>query len=124
VVVNADQIRLTLHGKRFCAEKEEEVWRLENFILRNFFNAGYHVLADETHTSNRGLMGVLRIDIDADYYVVDTPVGECKRRAIACGHEDLVTRGIIDRMDEHWSDWKNNPGPYIDKLRAEVKKER
>jgi len=123
VIVNADQIRLTLHGKRFWVEKEVEVWQLENFMLRYFFNAGYDVLADETHTSNASIMGVLRVDLHADYCLVDTPIEECKRRALACGHDDLVTRDVIDRMEAQWSAWKHDPKTHIDKLRLEVRKE-
>lgn len=119
VVVNADQIRLTLHGKRFWPQAEPMVEAIKLFMIRHFLDSGYDVLVDGTHTTKKSIRKLLEIDHNADFYLVDTPAQVCKDRARACGQEDLVVRGVIDRMDAHLKEWKANPEETINELRKE-----
>lgn len=124
IVVNADQIRLAIYDKRFWVKGEDLVHATKNLIARLYLQMGYDVLVDGTHTTGRSIKELLRLDIDADYYMVDTPQEECEARALACGHDDLVSKGIIRNMNRHLLVWKHDPAAYINTLREQVKNER
>lgn len=120
VVVCADWIRLAMHGQVFAQEAEELVHATKNMMARMYFNNGYDVLVDGTHTTDKSIKDLLRIDKNAIFYLCDTTVAECKKRAIMSGQEYLIERNVIDRMDKQLAPWRNDAVAYINKLRSEI----
>lgn len=59
----------------------------------------HDVLLDETHTTRGSILQAFELDIDANWYFVNTPPEVCKERAICTGQEDLLP--VIDRMFEN-----------------------
>lgn len=98
VVVNSDQIRLALHNQRYCREAEPFVHAITKVVVRAWYNMGYHLLIDETNTTEGSIRQWLEIDADAEFVYIDTPPDVCKERAYACGHYDLADKGVIDHM--------------------------
>ena len=117
IVVNGDQIRLTLHGQPFIAQAEPVVATIKDFITKLYLDSGYDVLVDGTHTTAKSIRKVLEIDNDADFYLVDTPIEECQSRAILSKQEYLITRGVIEHMDAALKEWKRDPITFVDSLR-------
>lgn len=105
VVVNADTIRLNLYGQRFCDVGEPFVHAVKDCMIRSLLDYGHDVLVDGTHTSEYSRKALYRIDQNAQYVLIDTPVNICKERAIECGQEDLLP--VIDRMSKQLYDFKN-----------------
>lgn len=117
MVVNGDQIRLTLHGQPFVAQAEPIVATIKDFITKLYLNSGYDVLVDGTHTTAHSIRKVLEIDNDADFYLVDTSIEECQKRAIQSNQPYLITKGVIERMDAALKEWKDDPITFVDSLR-------
>lgn len=120
VVVNADQIRLALYGQRWWEDGENMVHALKNFMIRVYLNSGYDVLVDGTHTTANSIKELLRLNKAADFCLVDTSAKICAERAKLCGQEDLIERGVIDRMDKQLSQWKHIAVTFVDELRKEI----
>lgn len=100
-VVNADAVRLAMHGQRYAALAEPMVFAIRQIMVRALFGAGHPlVIYDETNYS-RAARDKMRSDEWDTYYIeVDTPPDVCKERAIATGQPDLIP--VIDRMwDRH-----------------------
>lgn len=99
VVVNADSIRLALHGQRFLMEREGEVHRTAELMIKTLFLQGcYSILCDETNTTAKNLRKWFRIDPHAEVVYLNTSRKICKERAYATEQDDLVNKGVIDRM--------------------------
>lgn len=98
VVINADTIRLALHGKRFDSSREPEVWDVKWLMIKTFLHQGYDVLIDGTNTSHNTIWQILKIRGNATPIFLGTPKEVCKERAYSSGQPDLVEKGVIDRM--------------------------
>lgn len=98
VVINADTIRLALHGKRFDSSRESEVWDAKWLMIKTFLHQGYDVLVDGTNTSHNTIWQILRIRENATPIFLGTPKEVCEERAYSSGQPDLVEKGVIDRM--------------------------
>jgi len=98
VVVNADSVRLALHGKVFDKDREEEVWHIKYTMVRHHLLRGCDVLIDGTSTTRRSWWDIFKIRSDATPIFVGTDQKTCKERAISSGHTWLVDKGVIDRM--------------------------
>ena len=83
-------------------------------------NNGYDVLIDGTHTQEKSVKELLRIDKNAIFYLVDTPIEECQKRAIATKQEYLITKGVIERMDIQLKLWKHDAINIINRWRTEI----
>jgi len=116
IVINADQIRMELYGQRFYLGGEQFVHAMKMLLINMYYKMGYHVLVDGTHTTEHSLKELFAIDKTAQIYIMDIPAEECERRAIACGQGDLVYNGVIDRMAQQLSKWKNNKEEFIKEL--------
>lgn len=90
VVVNSDQIRLALHGKRYSSEHEPEVHKITRVMVKALFNQGYHILIDETNCSQGSIRQWLEIDPAAEFIVLNTKKSICIQRAHDTGQSDLV----------------------------------
>ena len=113
VVVCADDIRLTL-GFRYNYRLEDYVHCVKNTMAKTLLYK-HDTLIDGTHTTKGSIIALLNIDIDADYYRMDTSVEVCCERAIKTNQPDLVP--VIERMGRQLAAL-----PTIDELREEVKK--
>lgn len=88
-IVCDDELRLEIHGERYKSEAEGLVFGFEPYIIRMLLNR-HDVIVDETHTTERSILKVLRIDPDAVYHLVDTPLDTCIRRAYETEQTDLL----------------------------------
>ena len=120
IVVCADWIRLAMHGQIFAQEAEEMVHATKNMIARMYFNNGYDVLVDGTHTTDKSIKDLLRIDKKAIFYLCNTTITECQKRAIMSNQEYLIEKGVIDRMEKQLAPWRNDAVEHINQLRNEV----
>lgn len=98
VVINADTIRLALHGKRFDASRESEVWEHKWLMIKTFLHQGYDILIDGTNTSHNTIWSILKIREDATPIFLGTPESVCVERAYSSGQPDLDEKGVIRRM--------------------------
>jgi len=117
IVVCSDWIRLALHGQPYVQESEDFVHSIKTLLIRTYLINGYDVLVDGTHSTKNSIEQILRIDPKADFYLVDTPVEECKKRAILSNQSYLIERGVIDRIAGQLELIKKNPVEFVDNLR-------
>ena len=120
IVVCADWIRLAMHGQPFAQEAEEIVHALKNMMARMYINNGYDVLIDGTHTADKSIKDLLRIDKKAIFYLCNTTAAECKKRAIMSNQEYLIEKNVIDRMEKQLAPWRDNAEEHINQLRNEL----
>ena len=95
IVVNADMIRIAIHGERYNHHSEPIVFSAQYLMLKTFYLQGYHVLFDETNTTDISIRRILEIDPEAMPLIFDTPAEICKERAVASSQLDLDS--VIDR---------------------------
>ena len=113
VIVCADDIRLTF-GFRYNWRFEDYVNAIKNTMIRTLLQK-HDVISDGTSTTKGSIIALLNIDIDADYYRMDTSVEVCCDRAVKTGQSDLIP--VIERMGRQLAAL-----PPIDEIREEVKK--
>jgi tRNA uridine 5-carbamoylmethylation protein Kti12 len=81
-VVNADSIRLALHGQVYERHAEPMVRAIKKIMIEALFGAGHeYVICDETHYSRAARDFVRDGDWDTYFYPVMTPANECLYRA-------------------------------------------
>lgn len=101
VRVCPDEIRLALHGKRFDGRMEGLVWLMVDVFVRSSLEGGQSVVLDATMNSpkRRHPFYQLAHEVGAKVGVwhIDTPAGECRRRADAAG--DTTILPVIDRQE-------------------------
>lgn len=96
-VVNADSVRLALHGQRYQALAEPFVFAIREVMVRSLFNAGHDlVIYDETNYSRQARDKMKSKDWRTLYFEVPTSPEVCKERALATGQPDLLP--VIDAM--------------------------
>lgn len=96
-VVNADAVRLALHGQRYEALAEPFVFAIRQVMVRALFLAGHDiVLYDETNFSRATRDRMRSKEWRTVFLEVNTDADECKRRALATGQPDLLP--VIDGM--------------------------
>jgi chloramphenicol 3-O-phosphotransferase len=117
IIVNADWLRLALTGQVFVQEAEDMVHAVKHLIIRTYLNNGYDVLCDGTHTTKTSIQDLLYIDKNADFFMIDTDINECKQRAIDSNQEYLIHKGVIDRMAKQMEVIRLNPIEFVDSLR-------
>lgn len=118
VVIGGDDFRVALYGRHFQAEAEGTVFSAMDIATRALVNRGFHCIIDETSTTEQTLMRYLRIDMDATPVWIDTPVEECKRRAVETGKPYLV--GPIDRLHKQMTHLKENWDTIWNRCRNQV----
>lgn len=96
-MVNADAVRLALHGKRYEGLAEAFVFAIRQVMVRALFLAGHDtVIYDETNFSRAARDRMKSKHWRTVFLEVDTPAVVCKERAIATGQPDLLP--VIDGM--------------------------
>lgn len=97
VIVNADNIRLALHGERYNKLCENFVHSITEVMVRALFIQGMYICIDETSSTISSIRKWLQIDPDAEVHFQDTAIEICKQRAYDSSQPDLVEKGVIDR---------------------------
>jgi predicted kinase len=120
VIVCADDIRKALHGCRWSGVAEEMVHGIQGVMIRSFLSRGFHIICDGTNTTKSSIKRLLSFYPNAEYFILDTPIEECKNRADNSNQKDLFP--IIERMNEQLCEWKNNADEFYNQLREEVRK--
>ena len=98
VRVNADELRLAMHGCRYNGIMERLVHPFNEILIDKYLNMGYDVLVDETHCSEHAIKKILAIREDAIPIYIKASLEQCYERAYSSGQPDLVELGVIDRM--------------------------
>jgi predicted kinase len=96
VIICADDFRLALHGHRYAGAAEKLVFTHVYYATKALLSRGFHVLLDETSTSELSIRSALELDINADYILIDTPKAVCIERAHLTNQSDLVP--VIERI--------------------------
>jgi predicted kinase len=100
-IVSPDAIRLALHGKAYDPEREPEVWRLAETMVRALFLAGHKLVTlDATNTTRKRRDAWISEDWQRALTIHTTDPEVCKARARADGREDLLP--VIERMNRQW----------------------
>ena len=103
-IVNPDAIRLAIHGRRFWAPAETQVWAVTDLMIRSMFLAGHStIVLDATSIERRNRNErQCRTQDDTqprwrtEFIVFDTSAEVCKQRALATDMPDLVD--VIEMM--------------------------
>jgi hypothetical protein len=111
-VVNADAVRLALHGQRYQALAEPFVKAIRLTMVRALFEAGHDtILYDETNFS-RAARDQVRSDQWVTKFIhVPTPPDVCKERAILTGQPDLLP--VIDAMHARYEPLADDEERYV-----------
>lgn len=102
-IVNADSVRLALHGERFLGKAEPMVWTIIYIMTEALFLAGHDtIICDETNiTEKRRQAWRDRFsDCEVELKVFETSPEECTRRAVALN--DTIILPVIERMASEW----------------------
>lgn len=118
VVIAGDDFREGLHGKEYLPTAEPFVFATMDAAARALLLRGYDVLIDETSTTYWTLTRYLKVDLDASPIFIDTPVEECKRRALEAGRDYLVPH--IERMHTPLTMMRHNWHEAFGRLREET----
>lgn len=96
-IVNPDSIRLSLHGQRFAVNAEPFVWAIAKVMVRSLFLSGHEtVIVDATNTTRKRRDEWIDDGWTTLFKVIETPSGECIRRARSVGDTDIIP--IIEKM--------------------------
>lgn len=96
-IVNADAVRIALHGQRYIAEAEDFVKAIRLVMVKALFEAGHKiVIYDETNFSREIRSRLKSKTWETKFVPVLTPPAVCKERAVATGQPDLIP--VIDAM--------------------------
>lgn len=118
VVVAGDDFRKAIHGHEYLPEAEGFVFAAMDAATRALLYRGFHVIIDETCTTENTLYRYLRIDPDAQPVWIDTPEEVCKERAIRTKKEYLL--GPIERMAAQRKHLKDNWDEIFSRVREKV----
>ena len=103
-VVGPDAIRLAIHGRRFWAPAETQVWAVTDLMIRSMFLAGHSTVVLDATSIERRHRDERRCRTRDDtqpswkteFIVFDASAEVCKQRALATGMPDLVD--VIEMM--------------------------
>ena len=107
-VICADDIRLALTGQRYYEPAEPIVHSIKQTMIRSMLLKNQNILIDETHSSDRSIRELLALTPDVYGHFVNTSPEVCEQRAIACGQNDLVDKGVIRNMAENFRNMHPN----------------
>ena len=100
-IVSPDAIRLAIHGQRFWAPAEKQVWATANLMVRALFNAGHDtVIMDATNITRKQRDQWDSTEWETVFHHVDTNQTICESRALHDQMPDLID--VIRRMSEEF----------------------
>ena len=98
-IVSSDAMRLAVHGKRYWAPGEPQVWAAVKLMVTALFNAGHDtIILDNTNTEEKYRKEWTSLCDEMKYVYVECSVDECQERALATGQADLLP--VIEKMYE------------------------
>ena len=98
-IVNPDSIRLSLCGKRFLREVENQVWKIAKIMVNSLFIYGHEkVVLDATNvTKQRRDFWINEELYKIEYILIDTKAEECVKRALQENDFEIIE--IINKMN-------------------------
>lgn len=100
-IVNADAIRLALHGQAFIGLAEPFVWAIAKVMVRALFIAGHdRIILDATNVTKSRRNEWKSSSWTREYQVFNTSKEECLQRALDTDQDYLVP--IIEKMATDW----------------------
>lgn len=101
-IVNPDAIRMVIHGTPFRSTVEPLIWATAKILLRSLFLAGHNdVILDATNTTAERRAEWETGEWNVKYYVFNTPVDVCKKRAVMTAQDYLLD--VIDKMNSEFT---------------------
>lgn len=116
-IVRRDDIRLALHGQRYCKAAEPFVKAISDIMIRSLFLSGHEiVICDETNFSRATRDYHKSPNWRTVFYEVLTPPEVCIQRAHATNQPDLeiVIKQMwarlqpLDKGEERYEEWLTN----------------
>jgi predicted kinase len=96
-IVNPDSIRLALHGQRFKASAESDVWAIAKTMVKALFLAGHNtVVVDATSVTKKARDSWRSSDWLTEFHVLTTDKATCIKRARALQDDEIIS--VIERM--------------------------
>lgn len=100
-IVNPDAIRLAIHGQRYWAPAEKQVWSTVDLMVKSLFGAGHEtVILDSTCTTRKQRDAWDSAEWQAVFHHVDTSQAVCESRALYDMMPDLID--VIRRMADEF----------------------
>lgn len=94
ITVSADDLRFICYGERYNQEKEPEVWRVRERLLRMLMGYGISIIIDETNTTEKRRSHIIKLGKEYGYEIiclsVDSPPNICKDRALALKDTKII----------------------------------
>ena len=114
-IVSPDSIRVTLHGKRYDKDREEEVWILARQMIRALFRAGNDTVVLDACLTSKKRRDPWSSCPDGEHWdtrfkVINTPKEECLRRASLEQDEYIVPS--IERMSAQYQPLDETEKPW------------
>lgn len=117
-IVCPDSVRKAIHGKGFDKNFEWLVWGMMPAMIKSLFISGHRsVIIDACNVSRKRRdewTWKLGEEYAKEFFYFDTPVNECKDRAIKYNQLELVD--AIDRMNGNMEDIEREEGNGIYKV--------
>lgn len=111
-IVNPDAIRLAIHGQRFWAPAEKQVWATADLMVKALFNAGHEtVIVDATNTTRKQRDQWQSDEWDTAFHHVDTLPAICESRALYDQMPDLID--VIRNMTENFESLEDDEIRYL-----------
>ena len=100
-IVNPDAIRLAIHGQRYWAPAEKQVWSTVDLMIKSLFGAGHEtVILDATNTTRKQRDQWDSTEWETVFHHVDTSQAVCESRALYDMMPDLID--VIRRMADEF----------------------
>ena len=123
VVVNPDNIRIALFGTAFDAKQLDSpldslVKLIARVMVKSLYDQGYFVCIDAVNCFEEDILTWLRIDTDAEFKYIDTPLETCLERGKQTGiYLDAIIKNVYTSLQKlAWiskDTWENPPQSYL-----------
>ena len=95
-IVSPDQIRISLHGRRFVATAESFVWGIVYVMVDSLLARGNNVVIDGCFNTNKRREPFYKYK--PTYHIVTTSKELCIKRALAAHDEYIIP--VIEKMSK------------------------
>lgn len=114
-VLCPDEFRYAIYGQEFLAIGEAWVWAAVTASARALLRLNHSVIIDATNTHKAARSTWVKMakefDIQLQAVVFNTPIDECKRRAMANNADHMVP--VITRMADQWEPIENEEDIFV-----------
>jgi predicted kinase len=106
-IVSPDAIRLAIHGQRYSAPDEPQVWQTARVMVQALFLAGHPtVILDATNGTRQRREAWRSAEWERAFHVIETDAETCRARARAA--DDPLIVPVIDRMASEWESLRDD----------------